>query len=125
MSIKSKLLSTLPALFTGDERQVLEDWINNLTFGSGDYAELKTSADPVTKACAIFMEEGNGEVSFGAMQRCREAGITPIDYEKACIRIGFGNVWAVLNKQPKEVRVDASLELAEYALLEAFMLGEH
>lgn len=124
MSLKTKLLSTLPAIFTGDERQVLEDWINNVKFGSADYDELLKSDDPILKACAIFMDEGNGEVSFAAMKRCQEAGISPLDYEKACVRMGFSNVWAVLIRQPKEVRADVSLELGEFALLEAFVLGD-
>lgn len=122
MSIKAKLILTLPAIFTGDERQVLEDWINNVTLNENDLSDLKEHGG-VHHAGAIIMEAGFGSVSFDAAKQCEAAGLNPLDFERGMIRAAFGSVWAVLKYQPFEVRAAVAIELADFACNEAEMLA--
>lgn len=121
MSIKTKLILTLPPIFTGDERKLLEDWINNVTLNEGDLSDLK-SAGNVHHAGALLMEAGYGSVSFDAMQQCQDAGLTPLDFEQAVIRAAFGSVWAVLKYQDPEVRESVAADLLDFTLNELAML---
>lgn len=119
--IKERMLATLPGIFKGDERQVLVDWINNMSLSSQDLSDLKAKGG-THHAGAIIMECGHGAVSFEAARRCEAAGLDPIDYERAMIRTAFGSVWAVLKYQTPEVRDAVALDLAAFAIDEAMEL---
>lgn len=118
---REQMLATIPALFTGDERQVLEDWVKLApTFEIPPQhqalnEELLASEDPVQRMAGYLMKHHATKLVFDAINEARADGISHDAVVLGILSWAFGSIHSYMKSARIDPgkRLDLSIKLAE------------